>query len=351
MIVGHATLAWTGVGVWVLREPQVREPLLSVLVLLAVVGALFAVPLFFLLAGLFTPQSLERKGLRRFLIDRTLRLAIPMLFFVIFLSPVVEYVDADNAGWDRGFGPFIFEIWWPPAPGPTWFLGVLLLFSIAYAVIRALWPRRPTAVGRLSVWNLATMAAAIALASFAVRLVVPIGVEVARLALGQAPAWIGGFTLGVIGSERGWFLPLDPSISRWARRTAWTAVTACIVFVGAGIATGAAMEDFSGGGTWQSLVVAGLEGIIVVTMSLWLIDLFHRRFDHQGPLAREMSRAAYATFVIHQVVLVWLVLATRLIPWPPEIEYLSAAVIGVVASFGVGSALIRIPGLRTAVGG
>lgn len=128
-------------------------------------------------------------------------------------------------------------------------------------------------------------------------------------------------------------------------------MTACIVFVGAGIATGAAMEDFSGGGTWQSLVVAGLEGIIVVTMSLWLIDLFQRRFDHQGPLAREMSRAAYATFVVHQVVLVWLVLATRLIPWPPEIEYLAAAVIGVVASFGVGSALIRIPWLRTAVGG
>ncbi len=39
VIVGHATMAWTGVGDRVFDEPHVREPLLSILTLLAMIGA------------------------------------------------------------------------------------------------------------------------------------------------------------------------------------------------------------------------------------------------------------------------------------------------------------------------
>lgn len=350
VIVGHATLAWTGVGVWVFDEPHVREPLLSVLTLASVVGALFAIPLFFLLAGMFTPTSLARKGTGRFVIDRTLRLGIPMLFFIIFLSPIVEYVDPDNADWDQGFGPFITFIWWPPAPGPTWFLGVLLLFSVVYAVFRAFHPRRPTGGSRPRVSQLATAAAMIALASYVIRLAIPLGVEVWRLALGQAPAWAVGFALGVAGAECGWQFPLDPGIGKLVRRTAWTSAIACVGFIAVAMATGGDIDDFAGGGTWQSLITAALEGVIVVSVSLWLIDLFQRRFDHQSSTAVGMARSAYAAFVLHQVVLVGLVLATRLVPWPPEVEYLSVAVAGVAASFGLAALLLRVPWLDVALG-
>ena len=42
----------------------------------------------FLLAGYFTPGSLERKGYARFLSDRFLRLGLPLLFFSLFLGPL-----------------------------------------------------------------------------------------------------------------------------------------------------------------------------------------------------------------------------------------------------------------------
>lgn len=44
VIVDHSTMAWTGGGEWVFDEPHVREPLLSVLMLLAVIGALLTIP-------------------------------------------------------------------------------------------------------------------------------------------------------------------------------------------------------------------------------------------------------------------------------------------------------------------
>lgn len=349
VIVGHATMAWTGVGDWVFDEPHVREPMLSILILMSVVGALFAMPLFFLVAGAFTPASLQRKGLRRFLIDRIVRLGLPMIFFIIFLSPIIEYVDPGSAGWDKGFGAFALHIWWPPAPGPTWFLGVLLVFSIGYAVVRAVWPSRTTGVPRPRIWQLAAAAGIVALVSYVVRFAVPLGVEVWRLALGQAPAWLTGFTLGVLGGERGWFNPIDPSIARRMRQVAWTAAAGCVLFVSAGMVMGADIDDFAGGGTWQSLVTAAFEGALVVGMSLWLLDVFRRRFYHQGELGRQMSRGAYPAFVLHQLILVGLVLATRWILWPPEIEYLTVAVLGVAGSFGLASLIVRIPGVSRVV--
>ena len=61
------------------------------------------------------------------------------------------------------------------------------------------------------------------------------------------------------------------------------------------------------------------------------------------------SRAAFAAFVLHQVVLVGIVLASHAVTWPPELEYLSGAALGVVASFALGSLALRLPGVARVV--
>lgn len=351
VIVGHATIAWTGVGNWAVFEPPVREPLLTVLVMLTLLGAMFAMPLFFLIAGLFTPASLERKGLHRFLVDRLLRLGTPLVFFVVFLAPIIEYVDADNAGWDKGFLAFAPTVWWPwpPAWGPTWFLAALLAFSIAYAVVRSVRPRRTAATIALSGWQLIIVGAAVALASYLVRFAVPLGDELHRLALGQAPAWIAGFVLGVVGAERRWYDSIQPRLERRLRHLAWSTVAAIVITVAAASAAGADINAFGGGGTWQSLLTAALEGALVVTMPLWLMDTFRRRWDHQGRLARASSHAAFAAFVLHQIVLIGFVLASRSVPWPPEVEYVTVSALAVVGSFALGALAVRMPGVSRIV--
>jgi glucan biosynthesis protein C len=348
VIVAHVCMAWTAVGVWVVREEPLREPLLSVVTLLVATGGLFGLALFFVIAGSLTPGSVARKGLVGFLADRALRLGVPMVFFVLFLSPIVEYADDDNLGWDRGFWSFVPEIWWPPAPGPTWFLGVLLVFSSVYAVARTLLPARDTSRPStpLTRRTLASFAVAIAVASYLLRFAAPLGEEVFRLSLAQAPAWLGAFTLGVLGGERGWFDGLTPRTHRSARLMTGLALLGLVlVFVGV-TATDSELDVLAGRGTWPSLVVAVLEGVLVVGMSVWLLEVFRRRYDHQGPLAREMGRDAYAAYVFHQVVLVGLVVFSRSWGWPPEVDFLLVAVAGVVLSFLVGGLVVRLPGVR-----
>jgi glucan biosynthesis protein C len=346
VIVGHITAAWTGNEGWVRDEPPVRDPLLTVLMLAELVGVLFAMALFFLIAGAFTPRSVARKGLARYLADRTLRLGLPLVFYLFALAPLVEYADSGNH-WDRGFPAFVAYTWRHPAPGPLWFLEVLLLFSVVYAVFRTMRPAGATAPSPVRASQLLAAGILVAVASYAVRLVVPVGEEVGQdLYLGQAPAWAAGFILGVMGAEHGWFDRISGAMSRGLFRVAWAAVAGVVVTVAvtAGV-LGVDVNVFYGGGTWPSLLLAVFEGALVVAMSLWLFDVFCRRVNHQGRLMRTMGRAAFAAFVVHQVVAVGAVLATHGVGWPPEIEYVAAASLAVVGSFGIGALLVRLPGV------
>lgn len=348
VVVAHVTMAFAALeGAWVLDETPVREPLLSLLDLAALVGVLFGMALFFMLAGMFTPASLEHKDLGRFVVDRCVRLLVPVVAFVLLMAPVVEYVDTSNEGWSRGFGAFAMTTWthWPQPPGPTWFLVVLLAFSLVYGVARSLRPRRRLGRSPLTVRTLAVTAGLVAVASYLLRFLVPFGEELWHVTAGRAPAWVAGFTLGVLGGERGWFSPVDPRLAKVARRVAWTGMATVALVVAIVTGSPGGVDRFAGHGTWESAVLAGLEGVVMVSASVWLVDLFQRRADRSGPLARLLARAAYAAFFVHQVVLVAVVLATRLVPWPPEAKYVAAVVVGVVASFGLGALLLRLPGV------
>ncbi len=278
------------------------------------------------------------------------------MLIVIFLSPLVEYVAPWNAGWSRGFWAFLPRVWWPPVPGPTWFLGVLLVFSAVYALVRTLVPGRPRTGAPPRAAYLLVLAAVLVAATYAARLAVPFGEEryvlpAGRfgLALGQAPAWAVMFGLGVVAGERGWLDPVPAGLARACRRVMLGVIGALVGVVLVAKASGTGVAVFAGGGTWQSLLLAVLESGLVIALSVWLLDVFRRRYDRQGPRARVVGRAAYGAYLVHQVVLVWLVLAIRQVAWPPEIEFLTVAAVGVVASFGLAALLVRIPGLSRVV--
>jgi hypothetical protein len=232
-----------------------------------------------------------------------------------------------------------------------WFLEVLLLFSVVYAVVRTVLPRRMTAPTPMQARYLLAAGLFVAVMSYAIRIGAPLGEEVSEdLYLAQAPAWVTGFTLGIVGAERGWIDRISHATSRRLFHVAWSAVAGVVIVVAVTIgAMGGDIDDFFGGGTWQSLALAVLEGALVVAMPLWLFDVFRRRVNHQGRLMRRMSRAAFAAFVVHQVVAIGAVLATRYVSWPPEVEFPVAATLAVIVSFGVGALLVRIPGVSRIV--
>ncbi len=94
-------------------------------------------PLMFLLSGLFVRSSLSRKGGLAYCRDRLLRIGLPFAIAVVIVIPLAYYPSFRMTGATAGFGEFwvqtIFSGPWPS--GPAWFLGVLLAFDLAAALI------------------------------------------------------------------------------------------------------------------------------------------------------------------------------------------------------------------------
>ena len=58
--------------------------------------------LFFFISGLFAPSSLDKKGVKTFLRERTLRLGLPLAFYFFIISPCVYvfiHLWLDTATW------------------------------------------------------------------------------------------------------------------------------------------------------------------------------------------------------------------------------------------------------------
>jgi hypothetical protein len=106
----------------------------------------------FFLSALFAWPSLARKGSRRFLADRTLRLGAPFVFGVTVVAPIALYPAYRNIAVDPSliaFGRSLLALpFWPN--GPMWFLWLLLALTFAPAALHRFAPQWAAFLGHLS---------------------------------------------------------------------------------------------------------------------------------------------------------------------------------------------------------
>ena len=112
----------------------------------------YLMSLMFFLSALFAWPSLARKGSRKFLADRSLRLGAPFLFGVTVVAPLALYpayrVNALDPGLIAYGRSFLALPFWPN--GPAWFLWLLLAFTAAPAAMHRFAPHWFAFLGRLS---------------------------------------------------------------------------------------------------------------------------------------------------------------------------------------------------------
>jgi len=124
VILHHIACIYSGIPAWYYTEPPSNGAVglgLSVFLLLNQAWFMGA---FFLLSGLFTPASYDRKGPRAFLRDRLIRLGIPLLVFYFVLNPIL-YLGTAQGGYLHTIGS-----------GPLWFVLALLVLDASYVAFR-----------------------------------------------------------------------------------------------------------------------------------------------------------------------------------------------------------------------
>lgn len=346
---GDLENAWPYQDVQEVRLGAVSNAALSIVVL---VGALFAMGLFFLISGLVTPGSLERKGARTFARDRLIRLGAPLLVWTLVLWPGAIWAARLAAGdvvsfWSqvRHDDPILNT-------GPMWFAEVLLVYSLAYAAWRSRQASPVAAHGKHAdsasdaPWRgraLVVLAVGISAATVLVRLVFPAGSnQIGQAHLWQWPQFVAMFGLGTVAARRGW---LDPISDPVARRCGLAALGGIVAFLALALtmaATGVEADVlFDRRVHWAPLSLAALEGPLAVGASVWLLGLAQRRLN-RPPTARGriLARSAYAAFLLQGLVLIGLMIALRPLNVPAEAKALAVAGLGVAGSFAVGALLV-----------
>ncbi|MBB4665100.1 acyltransferase family protein [Conexibacter arvalis] len=350
----HAAITYGFPGAWYLEShDELPEAVVAPLTVVLVIGSLFGLGLFFLIAGKLTGPSLDRRGPAGFARERLLRLGLPIVAYTLCVSPFMEYVDhLENEGGSGPLLPFLGEQVWKLAPGPTWFLEALLAFSLAYALLR--WLRRDRgmpapapatapAPSRLRGRTVIAVVVAISVCSFLVRLAFPLGTQQAYVQLAAFPQYVALFALGVAAGRRGWLETLAPSlVRRCAVAAAIAALAVPLALVAGGFFESDAAEDrFMGGWHWQAAAAALSEGVLSTCVSLLAVDQFRRRWNALTPLTRRMAPAAYGAFVVHPPVLVLLALAIAPLSPPVVVTFLVVLVGGVAGSFGLAALAAR----------
>ena len=91
MVLHHLAIVYGTGFIFYYVEPAYNDLLAYlVLAIFIAINQAYFIGLLFLISGYFSPRSLDRKGPRRFVRDRLIRLDIPLVVFYFVLNPIAS---------------------------------------------------------------------------------------------------------------------------------------------------------------------------------------------------------------------------------------------------------------------
>lgn len=320
-------------------------------VTLALIGVLlqaFFMGLLFLIAGYFVPNSLARKGDRKFIWDRFKRLMIPTLLFILFIAPIITYPvharsEMSFAEYSVGYYPNPLE--WDT--GPMWFAAALFLFSV-------LWTFKPNGwtlerlKGPLSRPRVAALIAIAVVATFLVRIPFPIGTDVWNMQLCYFTQYVLLFIVGILAYENNWFSTLSKKDGRFYAILATVSVFVILFpILIAGGALDGNLDPYNGGLNWQAFALALFEQIFGISICVSILVRFRERHDTQSWLTRKLTDNAFAVYMFHPPIVIGLAVLLMSYELPGILKFVMLATATTVITFSLAELVFRrIPVLK-----
>jgi peptidoglycan/LPS O-acetylase OafA/YrhL len=323
---------------------------------LAVFNDTFFMALLFLLSGLFAWPSLERKGAKKFLRDRLLRLGVPFVVAVGILMPIAYYPTYVVTGADPGFSAYA-RAWlslgfWPS--GPAWFISLLLVFDAITAGLHGLlWrrfaaraeaPRSPLVFAGLLFVVSALVYVPMELAFGADNWFAfgPFNFQGSRLLL-YATWFLAGLRLGAFGLESG---PLARKAGLTRRWPIWLlaglgAYVLRLVVIGTLILPVALAHRPLPLGV--RLVSDLTVALCCVAISFAFIALFRRFAVARGMVLDSLAASSYGMYLVHYPIVVWLQFALLTVALGAIAKGVAVSVGAIALSWGTVVLLRRVP--------
>jgi glucan biosynthesis protein C len=357
VIMVHAGVAYGPIGSWFYRQPTSDGITNAVLALFVMASQAFFMGLFFFIAGYFIPGSLDRKSQGQFWKDRLLRLGLPLVVFTWILSKVPIYINGlANGSANLSFGEFFRTNFWNNIDtGPTWFLFVLLIFSLGYSLWRLGHRSVEIEKKQLPVPSTAVLlgfAGVMAAGIFIASQFWYIGefyhaMNFTYLQYAFFPQYILMFLAGILAYRNDWLKRLPGGIlKKWS----WIAL-ASLVFLpllfGLGGAASGDFDSYKTGMHWQSIATCLWIGLSCVADSLVLLIWLRDRHNTPNKALAFGSANTYGAYIIHPAVLVPITYALSGLEIYPLAKFGLASALTLVICLLITEALRRIPGSKS----
>ena len=351
VVLQHLSVTYSDIGSWYYVEKGTLDRFQqTVFLFFNSFNQAYFMGLLFLSAGYFTPGAYDRKGFWLFIADRWRRLGVPALFYMLLLHPLNLYLlrsaglwqQSDFAGW---YSRYVFSLAFLGGSGPLWFAVALLVFSLAYALVRrgTTGTVRSLRRRRLSTGHCAALILFIAAAAFAIRLVQPIGTAVLNMQLCFFAGYVALFVAGTAGWRNQWLATLPYSVGRkWLTAVALLGIPAWSgVVVGGGVLEMQSVAVIAGGWQWQSAGYALVEAFIGVGMSIGLLALFKERCNKPSRFWQTLADHSFAGYVFHAPIIIALTLVLRELQLYPLLKFAIASALALPLCFAAAHFVLR----------
>jgi surface polysaccharide O-acyltransferase-like enzyme len=343
----HSMITYSGMAKWYYTEATaanlnlVESTIFSFLVLF---NQAWFMGILFFLSAVLAAKSLKKRNPWKFVKERLFRLGIPLLLYIFIIEPFINFIilkrnDAYSLAYN--YTHYIISFEWIGGTGPLWFVEILLLFCIIYAVIKYFFQGSKDSVNPPKIKHILWLVPVVAIFAFIIRLWFPIGTIFLNLQLCFFSSYIVLFIFGIIVGEN----QLLESITgenkiKWFNISLIASIPAWLLIM---ILSGAheGKKLFVGGLYWQSFAYAMWEAFIAIAFSIGLMAFFKKYINISNKFTRTVSDNAFGIYVFHAP---WLVIISLVLKERP-IEPLLKTIIVMVITFPVClifSSLVRL---------
>jgi glucan biosynthesis protein C len=324
VIMIHANVIYGPVGDFFGYEDRSDEigPADIVQMLISILTQAFFMGLLFLVAGYFVPNSLARKGDKKFVWDRFIRLGVPALIFMFFVAPAVAYPLYFQER--ESFVAYALEYYPNPIrwdSGPMWFTIALLIFSV-------IWVARPKGLtfdrikGPLTRTRVATLIVLVTAGTFLVRIPFPVGTDVWNMQLCFFTQYAALFVVGIIAFKNNWLASLSNKDGKLYLIVAIASIFLILFpIMIAGGALDENLDPYYGGLNWQAFGLGLFEQTFGISFGLFIVVWFRERHNTQGRLTKKISDNAFAVYVFHPPVVIALAVLLSSYEWPGFLKF------------------------------
>jgi surface polysaccharide O-acyltransferase-like enzyme len=350
VILHHTVITYGASGGWYWVQKTTCFGALIPMTMFVSINQSFFMGFFFLLSAYFTDLSYAKKGTAQFIKDRLIRLGIPLVFYSLVISPITSYLVYYFAKGNHitllqylsGYDNWIDF-------GVMWFVAALLVFTMIYIGLERFFKTNASkTLPAPKAYQILLFAVLLGIISFLVRIVFPVGwvLKPVGFQLGHFTQYIALFVVGIIAVRNNWFEQLTEQTLKYLKRSIGFCLLFFPVFFFIRVKLDMPVSWYSGGFHWQSLLYAIWEQWIGLSILTVFLIKGRKSWNTTSSLLTQLSRSNFVVYIFHPLVIVSLTLLIRNWEIDPAIKFLVIAPIIVIASYALGSLILRIPGIK-----